>query len=104
MVEVAHRLGTRVEARGALALELHSARERDRELLADAARLETVLRREKVAMPYEQLKELTRGRTVTMADFKTFIEALEVTPSVKKELLMFTPENYIGLAAKLAGL
>ena len=70
------------------------------EVIAEA--IQTVLRREKVAMPYEKLKELTRGRAVTMAEFKTFIEALDVTPAVKKELLAFTPENYIGLAAKLA--
>lgn len=71
------------------------------EVIAEA--IQTVLRREKVAMPYEKLKELTRGRVVTMADFKTFIEALEVSPKIKKELLAFTPENYIGLASKLAG-
>jgi adenylosuccinate lyase len=71
------------------------------EIIAEA--IQTVLRREKVAMPYEKLKELTRGRAVTMAEFKIFIEALDVTPAVKKELLAFTPENYIGLAAKLAG-
>lgn len=70
------------------------------EVLAEA--IQTVLRREKVAMPYEKLKELTRGRTVTMEDFKTFINALDVSPAVKKELLAFTPENYVGLAAKLA--
>ena len=70
------------------------------EVIAEA--IQTVLRREQVAMPYEKLKELTRGRTVTMAEFKTFIEALEVTPAVKEELMAFTPENYIGLAAKLA--
>ncbi len=72
------------------------------EVIAEA--IQTVLRRENVAMPYEKLKELTRGRAVTMAEFKTFIEALDVTPAVKKELLAFTPENYIGLAAKLANL
>ena len=71
------------------------------EVIAEA--IQTVLRREKVAMPYEKLKELTRGRAVTMAEFKTFIEALDVSPKVKKELLAITPENYIGLAAKLAG-
>ena len=70
------------------------------EVIAEA--IQTVLRREKVAMPYEKLKELTRGRVVTMEEFKTFIKALDVTPAVKKELLAFTPENYIGLAAKLA--
>ncbi len=72
------------------------------EVIAEA--IQTVLRREGVAMPYEKLKELTRGRAVTMAEFKTFINNLDVSPKVKKELLAFAPENYIGLAAKLSNL
>ncbi|MBP6884569.1 MAG: adenylosuccinate lyase [Candidatus Pacebacteria bacterium] len=70
------------------------------EVIAEA--IQTVLRREKVEMPYEKLKELTRGRAVTMEEFGKFINALEVSDDVKKELLAFTPENYIGLAEKLA--
>jgi adenylosuccinate lyase len=72
------------------------------EVIAEA--IQTVLRREKVAMPYEKLKELTRGRAVTLEEFGKFIEALDVTDAVKKELMQFTPENYIGLASKLAGM
>ncbi len=70
------------------------------EVIAEA--IQTVLRREKVAMPYEKLKELTRGKQVTMEDFAKFIGELDVTPAVKKELLKITPENYTGLASKLA--
>lgn len=72
------------------------------EVIAEA--IQTVLRREGVAMPYEKLKELTRGRAVTMAEFRQFIESLDISPKVKKELLAFSPENYTGLAAKLAGM
>jgi adenylosuccinate lyase len=64
--------------------------------------IQTILRREGVAMPYEKLKELTRGKTVTLPDIHAFINALEVSEKVKKELLKITPENYTGLASKLA--
>ena len=64
--------------------------------------IQTILRREGVKMPYEQLKELTRGKVVTLSDIHKFINALEVSDKIKKELLKITPENYIGLASKLA--
>ncbi len=70
------------------------------EVIAEA--IQTVLRREGIAMPYEKLKELTRGKEVTMFDIQNFIEGLQVSSSVKKELLKITPENYTGLASKLA--
>ena len=64
--------------------------------------IQTILRREGVEMPYEKLKEFTRGKEVTLADIHTFIKTLKVSESVKKELLKITPKNYTGLAAKLA--
>lgn len=63
--------------------------------------IQTILRREGVAMPYEKLKELTRGKQVTLDDIHKFIDTLSVSEKVKKELLKITPENYIGLASKL---
>jgi adenylosuccinate lyase len=70
------------------------------EVLAEA--IQTILRREGIKMPYEQLKELTRGKKVTLTDLHRFIDNLDVSDTVKKELKKFTPENYIGLASKLA--
>ncbi len=70
------------------------------EVIAEA--IQTVLRREGAKMPYEQLKELTRGKHITLADFSKFIDNLEVSDKIKKELKQFTPENYTGLATKLA--
>lgn len=70
------------------------------EVIAEA--IQTILRREGVAMPYEKLKELTRGKEVTLADIREFIKSLSVNDNIKKELLKITPENYIGLASKLA--
>jgi adenylosuccinate lyase len=70
------------------------------EVLAEA--IQTVLRKEGVEMPYEKLKALTRGRTVTLEDLRTFISALEISASLKSRLLELSPEGYIGLAATLA--
>ncbi len=69
------------------------------EVIAEA--IQTVLRRENYPIPYETLKDLTRGKQVTMEDFKNFIGGLEVSSIIKKELHDFTPENYTGLASKL---
>jgi adenylosuccinate lyase len=70
------------------------------EVIAEA--LQTILRAEAVEAPYEKLKELTRGRAVSMADFKNFIKGLDVSPVVKKRLMAITPRTYLGLAPKLA--
>ncbi|MES2223311.1 MAG: adenylosuccinate lyase [Patescibacteria group bacterium] len=70
------------------------------EVIAEA--IQTVLRREGAPMPYEQLKALTKGRKVTLKDFEEFIQGLQVSETVKKELKKFTPENYIGIAEVLA--
>ena len=70
------------------------------EVLAEA--IQTVLRKEGVEVPYEKMKAMTRGKKVTLDDFATFIDGLTVSPEVKKRLKALRPENYIGLAAKIA--
>lgn len=70
------------------------------EVIAEA--IQTILRRESVKMPYEKLKELTRGRQVTLEGMHNFINSLKISDTIKKELLKITPENYTGLAEKLA--
>jgi adenylosuccinate lyase len=72
------------------------------EVVAEA--IQTILRREGIKMPYEQLKELTRGKQITLDDIYRFIDSLDVTDKVKKELKKITPENYTGLASKLASM
>lgn len=69
------------------------------EVVAEA--FQTVLRRENYPIPYEALKELTRGKEVTMDDFVIFINTLKISPKLKAELKKFTPLNYTGLASKL---
>lgn len=69
------------------------------EVIAEA--IQTVMRREGKAVPYEQLKELTRGKKITMDDFKKFINGLDVNNDVKTELYAISPGNYIGIAVEL---
>ena len=71
------------------------------EIIAEA--IQTILRRENYLIPYEALKELTRGKKVTLNDFSIFIDSLKISTKVKSELKKFTPLNYIGLASKIAG-
>ena len=70
------------------------------EVLAEA--IQTVLRKEGVEASYERLKELTRGRKVTLADFAAFIDTLAVNEEVKSRLKALTPDSYIGLAPGIA--
>lgn len=72
------------------------------EVLAEA--VQTILRRAGYSQPYEALKELTRGRVLTLADLQHFIENLAVADPVKAELRSLSPETYVGMAAKLARL
>lgn len=71
------------------------------EIIAEA--IQTVLRRENYPIPYEALKELTRGKQITIDDFAVFIDSLKVTPKIKSELKKFTPLTYTGYASKIAG-
>lgn len=64
--------------------------------------IQTILRREGYPIPYEMLKELTRGKQITMADFEIFIDSLKVSPKIKAELKKCTPLTYIGLASEIA--
>src|SRR3989344_3931159 len=70
------------------------------EVIAEA--IQSVLRREGVEVPYEKLKELTRGKQVTLEDFAAFIDGLDVKADVKKRLKALRPESYLGLAAPIA--
>ncbi|MFW5726692.1 MAG: adenylosuccinate lyase, partial [bacterium] len=60
--------------------------------------IQTILRREGYPKPYEALKLLTRGQEkISEGTIKRFVNNLEVSDAVKKELLAITPFNYTGL-------
>ena len=63
-----------------------------------AEAIQTILRREGFKNPYEMLKELTRTNEVINAEsIANFINNLEISEKVKKELLAITPFNYTGI-------
>ena len=66
--------------------------------------IQTILRAEGVPDAYEKLKDLTRGKKITKADYEKFIEEIEVPKEVKTRLLNLSPKTYIGLAKELANL
>ena len=61
-------------------------------------RLGTVMRRYGVEKPYEQLKELTRGKTIDEESLRTFINSLDIPQDAKQALLGMTPLTYTGSA------
>lgn len=69
------------------------------EILAEA--IQTVLRKNGYENGYEMLKELTRGKRVTVEELKEFISNLDINEKDKNNLINLTPETYVGLAPKL---
>jgi adenylosuccinate lyase len=70
------------------------------EVLAEP--VQTVMRRFGIENPYEQLKELTRGKGISKEALRTFITGLAIPESAKQLLLEMTPASYIGKADELA--
>lgn len=63
-----------------------------------AEALQTILRREGYPKPYETLKELTRTNSkVTEQSIHEFIQTLNVSDDVKREMMNITPHNYTGI-------
>ncbi len=59
--------------------------------------VQTILRREGTAQPYEALKALTRGKSgINQEAMQAFIRGLDVSDDVREELLRITPHNYTG--------
>jgi len=70
------------------------------EVLAEP--VQTVMRRYGSENPYEQLKDLTRGKGIDKDALHAFIRTLAIPEAEKLRLLQMTPSNYIGIAAQLA--
>lgn len=61
--------------------------------------IQTILRRENYPRPYEALKELTRGNAaIDKKVIHRFIDGLNVSSAVKKELKEITPFRYVGIS------
>lgn len=63
-----------------------------------AEAIQTILRREGYPNPYEALKALTRtNNKITQESIAEFIDTLEISDSLKKQLKQITPANYTGI-------
>lgn len=91
--------------RGLNKLEVNPARLADDlnnswEVLAEP--IQTVMRRYGIENPYEQLKELTRGKGgINQTSLHAFIKELKIPDSAKQYLLELTPASYVGKATEL---
>jgi adenylosuccinate lyase len=70
------------------------------EVLAEP--VQTVMRRYGIENPYEQLKELTRGKGISREALQRFVQGLAIPQQAKEQLLALTPANYVGIAERLA--
>lgn len=66
------------------------------EVLAEP--VQTVMRRYGIEKPYEQLKELTRGKPIDEESLRAFIGNLDIPEDAKRTLLDMTPLTYTGSA------
>lgn len=72
------------------------------EVLAEA--IQTILRKSGQSDAYEQLKNMTRGESITTESMVEFVSGLKISDEDKRTLMGLTPENYTGLASKLVDL
>ena len=91
--------------RGLNKLEINAAKlledlDNSWEVLAEP--IQTVMRRYGIENPYEQLKELTRGKGgINKASLHAFVQTLSIPAEAKQLLLDMTPASYTGKAAHL---
>jgi adenylosuccinate lyase len=69
------------------------------EVLTEA--VQTVLRAHGHADAYDELKKFSRGKKLSLADVRKFVESTDLPAAEKKRLKKLTPETYVGLAEKL---
>lgn len=69
------------------------------EVIAEA--IQTILRREGIANPYDAVKELTRGKKVTKEELNKFVDAQPISDEAKEQLKQLLPENYTGYAKRI---
>ncbi|WP_335999813.1 adenylosuccinate lyase [Halorientalis halophila] len=69
------------------------------EIIGEA--VQTILRREGHTDAYERVKDLTRGRRVTIEDFRDLFADLDVSEDVRAELTALTPTGYVGVGSEL---
>ena len=69
------------------------------EVLAEP--IQTIMRKHGIAEPYEKLKAMTRGESLSRERISSMLDELDLPENVKKDILSLTPANYIGEAQRL---
>ncbi|MBT5684214.1 MAG: adenylosuccinate lyase, partial [Gammaproteobacteria bacterium] len=69
------------------------------EVLAEP--IQTIMRKHGIAEPYEKLKAMTRGESLSQERIVSMLEALDLPAAVKTDILSLTPANYVGEAQRL---
>jgi adenylosuccinate lyase len=69
------------------------------EVISEGA--QTILRAAGKSDAYESLKEMTRGRVLTEADYRSWCDSIAVDDTTRALLKNLSPETYIGLAVEL---
>jgi adenylosuccinate lyase len=62
---------------------------------------QTILRAAGRADAYESLKQWTRGRVLTEADYKSWVDAIDIDEETRGKLKKLSPETYLGYAIQL---
>ena len=69
------------------------------EVLAEP--VQTVMRKAGIENPYEKMKELSRGKSITQDTLHSFINSLELPEEDRNRLLALKPADYVGMASEL---
>ena len=72
------------------------------EVLSEA--VQTVMRKYGMPEPYEQLKQLTRGKQLNARSYRKLVHSLGLPAEVEAALIELTPRDYVGIAPALARL
>ena len=105
-VALAHTLiGWQAAMRGTNKLELRADKLKQDldgawEVLAEA--IQMLMRKHGIDQPYERIKAATRGHSLDQQQWQTLMTELELPDQIKAALKGLRPNDYIGLAAKLA--
>jgi adenylosuccinate lyase len=78
---------------------LHTELNAHWEVVSEGA--QTILRAAGRGDAYETLKEATRGRVLTEAGYKSWVDALDVDEKTRENLRGLSPESYLGLAVQI---
>ncbi|MDF7664907.1 adenylosuccinate lyase [Bifidobacterium sp. ESL0745] len=73
------------------------------EPIQTAMRAQEFAGRQGMERPYEKVKEMMRGKSISKADIETFIDSSDFDDATAARLKALTPQTYTGLASILVG-